>query len=85
MHWLIVVTFLGGSAWGPAVTMTATPSAEACRELSHAVAASIVQAAKTNMIGITPDLVDDHGAKLVVRGEREVARIACSSEPGRLR
>lgn len=81
MYWLVVVTFLGGNAWGPMVESTAMPNAEACKQVGIEVASSILAVAKTNLVGVTPEVIDERGSKVILRGERQVARVSCVAAP----
>lgn len=47
---LIVVTFLAGATWGPQVSMQAMPNPAACMAAMKAVAQTIEESAKSNVI-----------------------------------
>lgn len=55
---LIVVTYLGGSAWGPQVTMQTFSSQAACESGKTTVLAMIDELNKTNLTGGQPHFRD---------------------------
>lgn len=77
---LIVVTFLAGATWGPAVTMTPTSSADACAALSLEVTRQIAIVAKTNILGGATIIKDGEELTVVAgpQGTREIARVRCA-------
>jgi len=46
---LIIVTFLAGGSWGPAVTFLPTSSGMACEALQESVAEMLLVTAKSNV------------------------------------
>ncbi len=79
---LIVITFLAGASWGPAVSITQTTSAKACEALMRDVAQQIASAASTNLAGGASTIkVEGDGLAVMAgaQGSREMARVSCSN------
>jgi hypothetical protein len=50
---LVVITYLGGSAWGPQVSMQETMSKASCEEVRKVVLDGVTEMNKTNLAGGT--------------------------------
>ena len=76
---LIVVTFLAGTTWGPAVATQALPSAAACTTSMNSVAQTILVTAKSNVNGEVIIQHDDVGGLKIIAGvnQRIMASLAC--------
>lgn len=80
MNWLVVITYLAGSVWGPTVQITPMPSQAACAVMQTATAEQIVKASKTNMNGGGGKLSQDNGDSVIASNMgRQIARISCKS------
>ena len=76
---LVVITFLAGSSWGPAVSMTPTSSGEACGALKWEVARQIANVGRTNVTGGASVMKDGEDPMVFAgaQGTREMARLSC--------
>lgn len=79
MNWLVVVTFLAGTTWGPAVQITPMPSASVCAVMRASMADEILKTSATNVVG-GGRLTQDNGDSVITGNSgRQMARISCKS------
>lgn len=76
---LIIVTFLAGTTWGPAVATQALPGAAACTTSMNAVAQTILVTSKSNVNGEVLIENDGAGGLKIITGvnKRVMASLAC--------
>lgn len=77
---LIIVTFLAGNAWGPLVTTQPFQNKEDCTTAMHAIAETILGAAKSNVNGKVIIGRDDASGLKIIAGvnQRVMASIKCN-------
>lgn len=77
---LVVITFLAGASWGPAVSVQPFPSRDRCLEQGARVAQDIAAMAGTNLVGGASVQQNGGAFKVLVNSAsaRELARLSCT-------